>query len=357
MVTRRQAHRAVLGMLRDITGVRPPPAEMFRQCTDLLRESVGFDAVCWHLNDPVTGLIGTVQADGLDPRGFAQAVAMEYGADDVATFVKIRQSGQPADALSQATQGRVDRSIRYRQQLASAGFGDELRANFDARGGRWGCAAFMRAPDRGFYTPHQLRLARQVARELGAALRDLHRPRGERGPYADHLPATAVLGARNELLAADPAAQAIIDELTEDEPGLAVPACFVVVATEARRAYADRVTRPAKARVRDRGGAWLVVHASLLDGRADGRVAVVVTAASPVEVLPVVLTGYGLSGREQEVALAVVRGGSTSEIARALSLTNLTVQDHLKSIFQKTGVRSRRELIARLLAMAPPEIW
>ena len=47
---------------------------------------------------------------------------------------------------------------------------------------------------------------------------------------------------------------------------------------------------------------------------------------------------------------AIARGGSTAEIAAELFLSPHTVRDYVKTVFEKLGVSSRGELVARLFA-------
>ncbi|MFB7597180.1 helix-turn-helix transcriptional regulator [Streptomyces sp. NPDC056160] len=51
----------------------------------------------------------------------------------------------------------------------------------------------------------------------------------------------------------------------------------------------------------------------------------------------------------RDVLARVVAGLPSRAIAMELRITAATVQDHLKSVFAKTGVRSRRELVATIL--------
>lgn len=79
-----------------------------------------------------------------------------------------------------------------------------------------------------------------------------------------------------------------------------------------------------------------------------GRTAVIIQSAAPSEVAPLVALAYGLSERECQVTRLCMQGKSTKQIAQTLGVSPYTVQDHLKSIFDKTGVRSRGELVGQV---------
>jgi DNA-binding CsgD family transcriptional regulator len=102
-------------------------------------------------------------------------------------------------------------------------------------------------------------------------------------------------------------------------------------------------------RVRTISGGWLLVHATHLHGSADGDIAVIIEPAHPGRNAPLMLSSLGLTPRESEIALLVLRGASTKAIGQELHLSTYTVKDHLKSIFDKTGVRSRRDLVAQIM--------
>ena len=60
------------------------------------------------------------------------------------------------------------------------------------------------------------------------------------------------------------------------------------------------------------------------------------------------MSAYGLSPREEELVKLVVRGLSTTQISRTLFISEHTVQNHLRSVFEKVGVGSRGELVKQL---------
>ncbi|MFD7639205.1 LuxR C-terminal-related transcriptional regulator [Kitasatospora sp. NPDC059795] len=351
---RRAAARAAIEGLRELTELGLTSSQIFRRADELLRPALEFDAVCWHTNDPSTGLVNSVQSDDLNLGQFQDAVHLEVWADDLATFPKIRNSGVYAETLSRASRGVPQRSIRFREQISRHGFGDELRAVFDAAGGMWGCAAFMRVEDRGPFPAQQRELADAAAKLLGQALRASHIPTAG-PPGADPTPAVFLLDRHNRPRALSGPAEELLSRLADPSPtSLRVPTAIAMAAEHARRAAHGLPSPHVPVRIRTHDGHWYLLHAAALrdmlpaDPAAD-EVTVVATPASPAHIVPLHLAAYGLTAREQEVALLLIRGADTREVAQRLAMTPYTVQDHLKSVFTKTGVGRRQELTALIM--------
>lgn len=58
---------------------------------------------------------------------------------------------------------------------------------------------------------------------------------------------------------------------------------------------------------------------------------------------------YGLTPREKQVVDELLKGLSYKEIGSVLGISSTTVNDHLKNIYPKIGVRTKAELIRKIL--------
>jgi DNA-binding CsgD family transcriptional regulator len=307
---------------------------LFRRAAELLQGVVPFDGGCWHTLDPATLLI-TSHWTNLSGDGFPMIVANEYGQADVGKFAALAGRRLPAVALSEEIAGGSLRFLAYRAR----GWGSELRASFDLEGETWGAVMLLRGRDLAPFTEAEARIVARLGRQLACALRlSIAVSAAGADGVAPDGPGLVVLDAADELEAVTVAATGWLGELERT----ALPPALLSVAAKARA-----TSGPARARVRSATGRWLLLQGSPL-GAGGGRVAVVVEPARSVEVAPLLASAYGLTAREREVLREVLHGRSTKQIAASLSVAPYTVQDHLKSIFAKTGSGSRSELVARL---------
>jgi DNA-binding CsgD family transcriptional regulator len=95
-------------------------------------------------------------------------------------------------------------------------------------------------------------------------------------------------------------------------------------------------------------GGWVTIEAAALEGEREGEVAVSFRSATTHETFELLCRVYSLSRREREIVALLIGGLDTRSIADRLYISAHTVQDHLKSVFGKIGIHSRRELLAKL---------
>jgi DNA-binding CsgD family transcriptional regulator len=313
-----------------------------------LRRAVPFDGVCVITLDPATLLpTGHVIENGLPDSTMARYMEIEIREPDVGKFVDLAHGPQRAMSLSAATDGVLDRSRRHRELRGPNGFGDELRAAFVGDSGAWGAIVLLREAGTPDFTAADARLLAALSQPLAEGLRRATLLTAASGSEDDgDEPGTGLLllAVDGSLETQNAAARLWLDELGADPtPGALLPLAIRTVGLRARAADAI-----ARARVRTRSGRWLVVHGTMLGDGPQSRTAVILEQARSPELAPLIADAYALTARERAVTQLVAQGLSTSAIGRRLFLSPYTVQDHLKSIFEKAGVGSRGELVARL---------
>lgn len=94
---------------------------------------------------------------------------------------------------------------------------------------------------------------------------------------------------------------------------------------------------------------FLVVRTQPMSGPAGLFIGVRIDRFHPPNSLTGPATRYHISPREVQVLALLLDGNHLDQIADQLSITSSTVQDHIKSMLDKTGSRNRSELIARVL--------
>lgn len=94
---------------------------------------------------------------------------------------------------------------------------------------------------------------------------------------------------------------------------------------------------------------FLVVRTHPMLGPAGLFIGVHVDRAPTTNSLTGVALRYRISPRETQVLALLLDGRSLDHIANALSITSSTVQDHIKSMLDKTESHNRSELIAHVL--------
>ena len=310
---------------------------------------VPFDSSCWLSLDPGMGLPTSHFSREFGTDHLMALAANEFLEDDVNKFADLSRASRPVGILSQATRGDLRRSARFVRVLEPHGYGagDELRAVFRDGQAVWGCAAFHRR--RGFFDDREARLVGDVGGYVAEGIRRAIIRTALAVDSEPDPPGLIILRGDDSVESLTPAARRWLGEIFDSFGDSAdVPITVLSVAHQARRAASGETEDVATVRLPRRLGGWLRLDASLLDPETHDRVAVIVHPAREPEVASLIVEIYGLSAREREVTRLVLHGRSTREIAGLLRVSPYTVQDHLKSIFAKVGVRSRRELVAQL---------
>ncbi|MFJ8622344.1 LuxR C-terminal-related transcriptional regulator [Kitasatospora sp. NPDC093550] len=306
-----------------------------------LRRVVPAEAAFSATVDPVTLLFTSAIAE--DPLGPATALFLdnEFGRTDVNKFAGLARSTDPVGSLDRATGGNRGYSARYREIMAPLGLGDEMRAALVTGHRCWGVLCLHREASSSGFTGEELALVRRIAPVLATGLRTAVTaapPPGATTGGPDGV-GVILLDSGLRTVSMSPEAEQWLTDFPDGDRQDAGRLPVSVLAAASGPV-------PSTVRVRGRSGRWLALHTS----RLGPQIGVVVEPARPAELGAVLLSAHGLTDAQTRVAALVIRGLSTRQLVDELHISANTVQEHLSAVFDKFGVRSRRELVAVVLA-------
>jgi DNA-binding CsgD family transcriptional regulator len=318
--------------------------------------AVPWVAACVATHDPSTHMLTSARKYGhlRDRNSHDHEFGLiEYGTVEPTAFTELARAEVPAAGVHLLTNGEVEQSGRMsRFMKPNFGFADEARLAFRDGSQVWGAMALFRGDDDRTFDSGEVEFLASLSTPFAHGVRTgmLTRLADVPPPSQVTGPAVVIVGSDNQIVQMSLGAEERLSDLIAGEASGDPLAPVAALIGAARRYGRGETTIPPRCRLRAASGMWLVLHAGPLTSFGDrqGEVVVTIEEARPPEIVALVVAAFGLTPRERDVTQLVLQGVDTKEIAASLHLSTYTVQDHLKSVFDKADVRSRRELISRI---------
>ncbi|WP_195575220.1 helix-turn-helix transcriptional regulator [Paenibacillus sp. 1001270B_150601_E10] len=324
-----------------------------KKVLNYLRRAVSFDAACFTTVDPETllsaGSVTVGDIEQIHQRLFEHEYVVEN--EDFNSFQALAAKQVPVETLSHATDGVMEQSARYRETLKPAGYIDELRAVMRVEGRVWGFLILFRKHTNSCFSETERLFVSSLISSIAGHMRELSSTiPSESTESKGEGTGLLVLTENLQMISYNQAATAYLSRLQawEEVRKEILPRPIRAVCNMAltKRGAARDEDEMAKVCIHIPDGPFMTIRASKqMTVEQEVQLVVIMEPATASELLPLIADSYRLTDREKEILMLLVKGNSTVELAKSLHISAYTVQDHLKSIFMKTGVKSRRELI------------
>jgi DNA-binding CsgD family transcriptional regulator len=324
---------------------------LWRECAEPIASAIPhYWAPCWFTLDPATLLITSHFDEGV-PEVPPEWLEAEYFVEDVHKLADIARSVPGLSTLHEATRGDPTSSPRWQANMQLGGDQEMIAALRTRSGDVWGALGLYREAGQPMFDAADKAFLHAVAPYLAEGARRALLLGEAVEPDGSNAPGLVVLDSNLRVESVTPGVEHWLVDLPDGEWETGrVPSAVTAVAARAVRT-ATTPGEPGEipmARVLGRSGTWIVLHGAALVSPVSRRVAVIVEPAHPARISSLLMAVYGLTDREKDVTRLVLQGYSTTEIAETLIISPHTVQQHFKSIFDKTGVRSRRDLAGKV---------
>ena len=322
-----------------------------REVVARLKPVLGIDAAFVATVDPST-LLFTAAASEEPLTGAAELfLANELGGRDVNRFGRLAADPVPVRTLDQATSGDRDQSARHAAIMRPLGLGDELRAALRTRQACWGVMCLHREAGAAGFSQRDRDIIATIAPHVAEGLRRALLAAHPREPQQALGHGVVILDPAGSVTSVNDAAERWLAQIPDSDWPVScqLPMPLLAAAAAAGQDQAGGERPVPAVRLRTTSGNWLSVHASTLHGPDGPSTVLILEEPGPGEITSLILDSHGVTGGQAKVVALVLRGYSTKQIVSQLAISQYTVQEHIRAVFDKVGVRSRQELAAALL--------
>jgi DNA-binding NarL/FixJ family response regulator len=308
---------------------------------------VGFDAYAWLLTDPETEVGCDPVADVPCMPELPKLIRLKYATE----MNRWTSMSDPVARLLDTTGGNPARSLVWSELQAAYGVVDVGSLVFRDRFGCWAFLDLWRVRPAEPFTERDAGYLTAIVPPVTKALRDVQAGTFHISDAANvpSGPAVLVLSPELQVKAQTPETEAylraLVPPIGDRQP---IPASAYNVGAQLRASEDGVDNHPPRARVHLGQGMWLTLRAARMveSDEGDADIAVTLEPTPTNERMALFSLAHGLSKREAEIVAACARGTDTRGMAGELFVSENTIQDHFKSIFVKTGTRTRGELLA-----------
>ena len=322
-----------------------------REVAGRLKALAGVDAAFIATVDPVTLLFTSAISEEPLVEAAPAFLANELGGRDVNRFTDLAAGPDPVRTLDQATGGDRDSSARHAAIMRPLGLGDELRVALRTRQACWGVMCLHRQAAATGFSPRDRDIVAKIAPHVAEGLRRALLAGQARDPRPPLGHGVVILDASGSVTLINDAAERWLAQIPESDwpSSCQLPLPLLAAAAAAGHEPAAPEHPPPAVRLRTVRGDWLSVHASPLHGASEHSTVLILEQPGPGELASLILASHGVTDAQARVVALVLRGYSTKQIVSQLAISQYTIQEHLRAVFDKLGVRSRQELAAALM--------
>lgn len=322
---------------------------------DRLSRHLGAPSYCFGATDPVTALPVHSISVGLHPDAMHVffGLVMTTPSLDFAPWLTRGERVATRESLVVDT----DRDPYFTEILRPSGLGYDVQVACASGGWSWGHMCLRRRQGDDGFAGHELRFLDALVPHLTAGLRAAATRPAAGGTVSE--PEKSGTGTGIVVLSPDgrvELANGVAERLFRQPVSgtrYAMLTAVNIVAARLERTLADpgATEIPRLTLTDESSGVMYRLRAERLEG-VDGRPRGLVVIEPTTGLADVwhVLARHGLSRREAQVALAIMRGRTNGQVASELHMSIHTVQEHVGRVFDKLGVHSRQELALRLVA-------